>query len=200
MATGSAGVFLGAASIFVAYEGFELLSFDYEDLENPARTLPRALYLSVGTVAAVYLIVTVGSQMLVSDEVLVARKEVAFTEVGQAALGPLGRWVAGLAAALATSSAVHATLFSTARFLSELGRAGEVPERLGAAAGIGCAVAIGLLCVQLVRDNPASMLAVGVTALLVGGLRIGFLRYRRKPKQRLRLRHPNDQPGGEPVI
>ena len=45
---GYRGVFVGAASIFVAYEGFELLSYDYDDIEDPTRTLPRALYLSVG--------------------------------------------------------------------------------------------------------------------------------------------------------
>ncbi|MET3946427.1 tryptophan-rich sensory protein [Arthrobacter sp. UYCu512] len=34
---------VAAASIFVAHEGFELLSYDYEDLDRPRWTLPRAL-------------------------------------------------------------------------------------------------------------------------------------------------------------
>ena len=38
---GLLGVFLGAALIFVAYEGFELLPYDYDDIESPRRTLPR---------------------------------------------------------------------------------------------------------------------------------------------------------------
>ncbi len=49
---GLAGVFLGAAVIFVAYEGFELVPYDYDDLVEPRRTLPRALYLSVAVVVA----------------------------------------------------------------------------------------------------------------------------------------------------
>ncbi len=44
---GVGGLVVGAASIFVAYEGFELLAYDYDDIENPKRTLPRAL-LPVG--------------------------------------------------------------------------------------------------------------------------------------------------------
>jgi hypothetical protein len=39
--------------IFVAYEGFELLPYDYDDIEDPRRTLPRALYLSVALVTLV---------------------------------------------------------------------------------------------------------------------------------------------------
>ncbi|WP_186759484.1 amino acid permease [Arthrobacter alpinus] len=43
---GTAGVIVASASIFVAYEGFELLSYDYVGLERLRWTLPRALYLS----------------------------------------------------------------------------------------------------------------------------------------------------------
>lgn len=128
---GADGVLLGAAAIFVAYEGFELLSFDYDDLRRPAWTFPRAMLTAVGVVAALYVLVTIGSQSLVEDGVLIEQKEVAFAEVGRAALGPSGRWVAALAAILATSSAVHATLFSTARFVREVSHAGELPSWLG---------------------------------------------------------------------
>ena len=66
--SGYLGVFVGAASIFVAYEGFELLSYDYDDIDTPERTLPRALYLSIAAVVVIYVVVTLGSQMLVSDQ------------------------------------------------------------------------------------------------------------------------------------
>jgi len=128
---GYLGVFVGAASIFVAYEGFELLTYDYDDLERPERTLPRALYLSVLAVVVVYVTVTLGSQMLVSDRLVVAQREVAFATVGQEALGTLGRWLATAAAVLATSSAVNATLFSTARLVRDLSDADELPRVLG---------------------------------------------------------------------
>jgi amino acid transporter len=128
---GIAGLFIGTGSIFVAYEGFELLSYDYDDIEDPDRNLPRALYLSVAVVVAVYVIVTVGSQMLVSDDLIVAEREVAFAEVGQQALGTFGRALAVAGAFLATSSAVNATLFSTSRLVRDLTDAGELPAGLG---------------------------------------------------------------------
>ncbi len=128
---GYAGVFIGAASIFVAYEGFELLPYDYDDIEDADRTLPRALYLSVLVVIAVYVVVTLGSQMLVPDSVIVAQRESAFAAVGEAALGNAGRWLATGAAVLATSSAINATLFSTARLARDLSNSRELPALLG---------------------------------------------------------------------
>lgn len=127
---GIGSIFLGATSIFVAYEGFELLSYDYDDIEKPRKTVPRALYAAVLIVIAVYIIVALGSQMLVSSSVIVGQKEVAFAAVGSAALGPVGRWIATLAALLATSSAINATLFSSARQIHDVAIAGELPAQL----------------------------------------------------------------------
>lgn len=125
---GFTNVLIGATTIFVAYEGFELLSYDYDDIENPKRNLPKALYLSVGIVALIYVIVTIGSQLLVSDSLIVGQKEVAFASVGQAAMGTIGKWIATGAALLATCSAINATLFSTARQMHEISTENELPK------------------------------------------------------------------------
>jgi amino acid transporter len=122
---------LGAAVIFVAYEGFELLPYDYADLRRPEVTLPRAMYLAVAVVMVVYVVVTLGSQMLVRDHTILARKEVAFAIVGKRAFGEAGLWAATVAALLSTSSAINATMFSTARLLRDVSLGGELPARLG---------------------------------------------------------------------
>ncbi len=173
--SGYLGVFVGAASIFMAYEGFELLSYDYDAFSQPARTLPRALYLSVLVVIAVYVAVTLGSQMLVSDQVLIAQREVAFATVGEQALGTVGLWLAAGAAVLATSTAINATLFSTARVVRDLSDAGELPPSLGRAPSGVPANAMWLLfllgaaCAMLPGVN--QLLAFGsVTFLGVFGL------------------------------
>ena len=128
---GVAGALIAVGVVFVSYEGFELLSYDYPDLDRPRRTLPLALYSSVAIVALVYIVVTLGSQMLLSDARLAAGKEVAFAAVGQKALGTAGLWVASLAAVLSTASAINATLFATARLVHTVSDADEMPARLG---------------------------------------------------------------------
>ncbi|MGZ6884654.1 MAG: APC family permease [Acidimicrobiia bacterium] len=128
---GVLGLFVGAATVFFAYEGFELVCFDRDDMVDPLRTLPRSMYLSVAIVAAVYLGVTFGAQMLVSDHAITAQKEVAFVVVGRAALGEVGRWGAIVGAIFATASAINATLFSCARLIRDASRARDLPEVLG---------------------------------------------------------------------
>ncbi|MGE5281062.1 MAG: APC family permease [Chloroflexota bacterium] len=127
---GLLGVFLGAAVIFVAYEGFELVPYDYDDIVDPRRTVPRSLYISVAVVALVYVAVTLASQMLLADQTIVGKKEVAFAIVGEKALGAFGLWAATVGAVFSTSSAINATLFSTARLVRDVSVADELPARL----------------------------------------------------------------------
>jgi amino acid transporter len=188
---GYLGVLLGAASIFIAYEGFELLSYDYEAIERPRTTLPRALYISVVVVITVYVVVTLGSQMLVPDHLIVAEREVAFAAVGQAALGEPGRWIATGAAVLATSSAINATLFSTARLVRDLSDARELPSFLGRDPTGVPANAMWLLAslgaVFAMLPGISALLAFGsVTFLGVFGL-VNFLHARTTSSPRERL-------------
>jgi amino acid transporter len=162
---GLLGVLLGAGVVFVAYEGFELLPYDYEDIDRPGRTLPRALYLSVAVVAAVYVLVTLAAQMLVPDSVLVEKKEVAFAAVGEDALGGFGLWAATVAALLSTASAINATLFSTARLVRDVGTAGELPALMASGrAGLPVAALVGLAGV-----GAAFALLPGITELVAFG-------------------------------
>ncbi|MGZ4736108.1 MAG: APC family permease [Acidimicrobiia bacterium] len=162
---GVAGLFVGAAMVFVAYEGFELIAYDWDDLADPDRTLPRALYLSVAIVAAVYTSVTVAAQLLVADHTIAAQKEVAFVAVGEAALGPIGRWVAIVGALLATGSAINATLFSTARLVRDASRSGELPRFLSHERG-----GLPLAALALISGAGAAFAMLpGITAVLAFG-------------------------------
>jgi amino acid transporter len=128
---GPGGVLWGSAVIFMAYEGFELLPYDYEDIEKPNRTLPLALYLSVAAVIALYVLVTLGSQLLVPEQTLIKNKEVAFAVAGREAFGTAGLWLASIGALFSAGSAINATLFSAARLARNVSKAGELPRALG---------------------------------------------------------------------
>jgi amino acid transporter len=163
--SGIGGVLLGAATVFFAYEGFELICYDRDDMEDPERTLPRSLYLSVAIVAAVYVGVTIGSQMLVSDHVIVASKEAAFVAVGRAAAGAFGRWAAILGAVFATGSAINATLFSTARLMRDASATGELPDALGRETNGLPMIAMGFIAVV----GAGMAMLPGITSVIVFG-------------------------------
>lgn len=54
---GLEGAVLGAASIFMAYEGFQLSTYDYEDIGSPRKTLRRATMCAIVAVIGVYVAV-----------------------------------------------------------------------------------------------------------------------------------------------
>jgi amino acid transporter len=186
---GISGVLLGAGVIFVAYEGFELLPYDYEDIDRPRRNLPLALYVSVAAVAAIYVIVTLGSQMLLSDAAITSQKEVAFAAAGREALGAAGLWAATVGALFSTASAINATLFSTARLVRDVGVAGELPptiarERHGLPAGAIAGLAAAALAFAMLPGITELVSFGSLAFLIVFGL-INYLHARRTAEERI---------------
>ncbi len=113
--TGAGGLLMGAALIFVAYEGFELIPNAVNEMESPQRDLGRAIVISVLLTTLTYILVSlVAVGNLLPDEI--ARyKEYALAVAARPFLGHAGFVLIGLGALLSTASAINATLFGTAR-------------------------------------------------------------------------------------
>jgi amino acid transporter len=120
----------GAASVFMAYEGFQLLTYDYEDIRSPDRTLPLAVMSSIVAVIAVYVIVALGTTMLIGADQVVEHQEVALAIAGREALGTIGLVIVTIGAAFSTGSAINSTLFATARLAHKVADDRELPAAL----------------------------------------------------------------------
>jgi len=168
---GLGAALFGAASVFMAYEGFQLLSYDYEDIADPQRTLPRAVLSAIVIVIVVYVCVALGTASLIGADQLVEHKEVALARAGRAALGTTGVALVTVAAAFSTGSAINATLFATARLAYRVAEDGELPAVLHHrnAAGIPNRAVIGLGLAA------AFLAAVGSLATLVEAASLAFL-------------------------
>jgi amino acid transporter len=127
---GIGAALLGAASVFMAYEGFQLLTYDYMDIETPQKTLPRAVLWAIVIVTIVYVIVALGTAMLIGADQVVHYKEVALAIAGRKAFGTVGLVVVTVAAAFSTGSAINATLFATARLTNTVAEDGELPASI----------------------------------------------------------------------
>ena len=168
---GIGGALLGAASIFMAYEGFQLLSYDYEDIDNPDKTLKLALPVAVAVVIGIYILVALGSATLVGAHTLVQQKEIALAVAGQKAMGEFGKIIVSVAAAFSTGSAINATLFATARLSKTVARAGYLPRAVQNtnAAGVPGAAVIVLGALS------ATLAAIGSLENLVEAASLVFL-------------------------
>ncbi len=67
---GQQGVVMGAALIFVAYEGFELIPNAVNEMSDVQRNLTRGIFLSIGITIAIYVLVSlVAVGNLLPDEI-----------------------------------------------------------------------------------------------------------------------------------
>ncbi len=128
---GYGGVIMGAALIFVAYEGFELIPNAINDMENPERNLKRGIVWSIAVTIAIYILVSlVAVGNLLPDEIQ-RYKEYALAVAAKPFLGEAGFLLIGLAALFSTASAINATLFGTARLGMIMARERALPRAFG---------------------------------------------------------------------
>jgi amino acid transporter len=168
---GVGAALFGSVSVFMAYEGFQLLTYDYKDIDAPDKTLPRALLSAIVVVITVYVIVALGTAMLIGADQVVHHKEVALAIAGRQAFGTIGLVIVTLAAAFSTGSAINATLFATARLAHSVAEDGELPAALDHknVVGIPDRAVIGL------GVAAAILAAVGTLTTLVEAASLAFL-------------------------
>jgi len=128
---GYAGVLMGAALIFVAYEGFELIPNTINEMENPEHNLKPAIIWSIAVTIIIYVLVSlVAIGNLLPDEIQ-KYKEYALAMAAKPFLGQAGFLLIGLAALFSTASAINATMFGTARLGMIMAREKALPTAFG---------------------------------------------------------------------
>ncbi len=112
---GGLGVIMGAALIFVAYEGFELIPNAVNEMENPEHNLRRGILWSIAITTFIYVLVSLVAVGNLLPEEISKYGEYALAEAARPFLGEAGFLLIGLAALFSTASAINATMFGTAR-------------------------------------------------------------------------------------
>ncbi len=118
---------IGAASIFVSYEGFQLLTYEYDKIKNPKQTLAPVLVSAAVFVVFVYILVALGATMLAGAATIVDEKQVALSIAAENLAGTWGLVAMTIAAAFATAAAINSTLYSTGKLAARVARDGELP-------------------------------------------------------------------------
>jgi amino acid transporter len=125
---GSSGILFGAGVLFIGYEGFGLVANAADDMDDPKKLLPKALYLSVISVILIYLAVSVAVIGNLPIKDILAAKDYALAEAAKPFLGNIGFKLIAIGALFSTASAINATLFGAANVSYMLAKDGELPE------------------------------------------------------------------------
>jgi len=131
-ANGFGGVVKAMGLTFIAFQGFEVISQCSEEVKNPKRNIPRAIFLSLAIVVPIYLLtafVSLGAvrpEGMTSWDYLALNKETALVEISKTFFrgGGIMLLFGGL---ISTMSALNATVYSSSRVAFAMGRDRNFP-------------------------------------------------------------------------
>ena len=135
---GAVAVFAAMGVTFVAFEGYEIIVQSGEEVINPKRNIPRAIFLAIGVAVTIYLLVSIVALGATAPpegmkvyEYLGLQKEVAVVETARQTfpLG-IGAMVLLISGLVSTMSALNATTYSSSRVSFAMGRDHNLPHVL----------------------------------------------------------------------
>ncbi|RUA07081.1 MAG: amino acid permease [Flavobacteriia bacterium] len=154
-------ILIVASLTFVAYEGFQLVINAVNEMKNPEKNTPRAIYSAIAIVILLYVIISVGALFSIPLAEMAKDKEYALAAGAGNAIGSIGATMVIIGAILATSSAISGTLFGSSRQMAEIAEDGFFPAKLAR---------------RKSNNIPAfaviSMAVMAAVLILAGGLRL----------------------------
>jgi len=177
-------VLFGAGMLFIGYEGFGLITNAAADMREPRKLLPRALYISVILVIALYLAVSLTVTGNLSDYEIEQSKDYALAEAAKPFLGQSGFRLIAIAALFSTASAINATLFGSANVCYMIARDGELPAGLSwtewkdATGGLLLTAALVVVVMLIFDLSGIAMMGSAAFLLIYAAVHVGHLKVR----------------------
>ncbi len=126
MPNGFGSVLATAGFVFVSYGGLTKVASIAEEVKNPGKTIPRAMFISLTVVALLYaLVVLVTAGVLDAEELDHAHTPI--SDGARVFMGGIGEVALAVAALLAFVSTANAGLMSASRYPIAMSRDGMVP-------------------------------------------------------------------------
>lgn len=212
MPNGFPGVLVAMGLTFIAFEGYEIIVQAGEEVENPRKNIPKAVFLSLVIVIPIYILVAIVSlgALTIPQTVLDANPSWNPAETWRylAGLGETGVAVAAntfmpwgtgaillvIGAILSTMSALNATTFSSTRVSFAMGRDHYLPDAMASIsprtrtpviALLASGVLITVVAVTLPVEKVAAATCV-MFLLVFAAVNIASITIRRKYGDKLR--------------
>jgi APA family basic amino acid/polyamine antiporter len=195
---GMMGVFAGAALVFFAFVGFDVVATSAEEVKNPSKTLPRGIFAGLALTTLLYIGVSLALTGMVSYKDLAAvdtpNLATAFTLVGNEGAAS----VIAVGSLIGLTTVVMVLLMGLSRVVLAMSRDGLLPYRLSKTGKRNTPARIQIICGSLVAivagvtrvDVLEEMINIGtLSAFVVVSLGIIVLR-RKRPDLKPAFRVP----------
>lgn len=193
---GFMGVVTAMGFTFITLQGFELIAGVAGEVKEPRRTVPRAMFASLGIALVIYLpllliVTTVGltPESASPSEMARALPETYFAATASAYLGAFGFWLVIVAAILSTLTALRANLLAGSRVVRAMALHRTLPrglDRLHPDTGaphlaVAFVCASAAIVILVVPDLAAAGAAASLVFLLTFGItHLSALKIRRR--------------------
>jgi amino acid transporter len=127
---GLGGIGSAIAIIYVSFFGYQLIANNAEEIINPGKNIPRAMFLAMFVSLSFYVAVALISVMVIPWETL-AESKAPLVTVALKGMGRLGWFLVAVGGILASAAALNSTLLSQARQIFAMGKDRLFPAILG---------------------------------------------------------------------
>jgi len=123
-------ILIVASITFVAYEGFQLVINAVNEMSNPEKNIPRAIYTAIALAILIYVVISLGALFAIPMDDIIKNKEYALAAGAGDVLGKIGTNLVIAGALLASSSAISGTVFGSSRQMAVVANDGYFPKWL----------------------------------------------------------------------
>ncbi len=120
-------IFYALAITFFAYEGFRVITNAAEDMDNPEKTIPRAIITSILIVMVLYIAVAIVVFGTLSTDDVIRARDYALAEAARPVFGSAGFHIVAITALIATASSINASLYAVTNITYQLAKNGQLP-------------------------------------------------------------------------
>jgi len=174
MPMGIAGIVAAMGLTFIAFEGYEVIVQTGEEVKNPKRNIPRAIFISLSAVVVLYCLIAfvsigaifpeggVPSWKFIGDQ-----GELGISAAAELII-PYGAFIVLGGGMISTLAALNATTFSSARVAFAMGRHYNLPHKFSAIHHKNKTPYIAILLSGLIMAVMASGLPLDQIAIAAG--------------------------------
>lgn len=182
---GFAALAIAMRAVINTYNGWDEVVYFSEEMKAPERTIPRAMLSGIAGVSLLYLLINIAFFHVLSPAQMAGSKLVAADAVNLV-LGPTGELAMTIFAVISVAAITNLATMKVARISFALGRAGQLPSKLGEVASTGiprwalsvsCLLAICFAATGTYDTVVAMNIAVGI--VIVIAVNLAALRLRR---------------------
>jgi amino acid transporter len=159
------------ALTFFAFLGFGIVTFTAKDLAQPARELPKAMFLAIGIATVIYVAIAIGVFGTLTVEEVISSGATALAVAAQPTLGNAGYRLMSVTGLFATAGATNGGLYPATGLCEQLASTGLFPpvmgRRLGGRAPMGLLICAAGAIILTAGFSLTEIASIGSAAALL---------------------------------